>query len=60
MMSVNHIQSSVTSLFWPMLARIYGGASMSNRTLTVVDLTATGVTVNRHFLNDTYMNVLIM
>ncbi len=63
MMPVSHVQSDlcVTSLFWPMLARAYGvGACASNRMLTAVDLTATGVIVNKHFLNVTHSPFNVM
>ncbi len=42
----------VTSLFWPMLAN--AACSASKRMLTAVDLKATGVIVNKQFLNVTY------
>ncbi len=50
MMLVNHVQSHVCHI--AVLAD--AGTSTSNRTLTAVDLTATVVIVNMHFLNVTY------
>ncbi len=59
MMPANHVQSCVCQVtvlsdaclhLWRTNTR----ASMSNRTLTAVDLTATGVIVNEHFLIVTY------
>ncbi len=53
MMPVNHVQSRVCHV--TVLADADSlPQSMSNRMLTAVDLTATGVIVNKHFLNVTY------
>ncbi len=49
---VNHVQCRVTSLLLPMLCSL--PQSENNRMLTAVDLTATGVTVNKQFLKVTY------
>ncbi len=50
MMPVNHVQSCVC--YVTVLAD--AGTGVSNRMLTAVDLKATGVIVNKHFLNVTY------
>ncbi len=50
MMPVSHVQSRVCHV--TVLAD--AGTSATNRMLTAVDLTATGVIVNKHFLNVTY------
>ncbi len=53
MMPLNHIQSRVCHV----TVLVDAGSclrSASNRTLTAGDMTATGVIVNRHFLNVTY------
>ncbi len=50
MMPVNHVQSHVCHVTVLAVA----GTNVSNRMLTAVDLTATGVVVNKRFLNVTY------
>ncbi len=50
MMPVNHVQSCVCHV--TVLAD--AGTSTSNRMLTAVDLTATSVVVNKHFLNENW------
>ncbi len=53
MMPVNHVQSRVCHV--TVLADAGSlPQSESNRMLTAADLTATGVTVNKNFLNVTY------
>ncbi len=59
MMPVNHIQSRVCHITVVADAgsRLWNastGVSASNRLLTVVELTARGVIVNKQFLNVTY------
>ncbi len=49
-MPVNHVQSLVCVV----TVLVDVGSSTSNRMLTAVDLTATGVTVNKHFVNVAY------
>ncbi len=57
MMPVNHVQSRVcyvTVLVDTCSRERSASACGSNRMLTAVDLTGTGVTVNKYFLNITY------
>ncbi len=50
MMPINHVQSCVCHV----IVLADAGTNASNRMLTAVDLTATGVIVTKHFLNVTY------